>query len=561
MPKVPVYHNSQAHSEVPGASSAHHLSGVRPAKNEHALYAEILAAKSERRAATHKFFETILDQVDEARVQEAVSQLQEERGRLTISEKDGFQSLRSKNALELPEKRPLHDVWGEKLDKKRQEILAGLGTPRQKRSFDLAAKKIDSDFKSSITHHVAKEFASYQSEVKKHALELAVHQMGQDIRSPADILNARSRVVFAVEDMAKLLGWSDEKKQVETISALSSGHENVLTQILDEGNLEYAAQYVETYQNELDRNTKLKVSQMLQKGASIEQEQELTQRFMQRTNGDAQAAVKMARSELSGAMEDAVVSRLLEQATQEHVFSERAQKQAADHAWRIYSQTKKISSVPLSVLMSMDGKAMEALRQTAIKDAEALLTQREVKTDYSVYERLSRMQHETPDEFRRLDIRKYFPSLSPGDRRHFIDAQASSRMPDAANSVVTVSEQKRHMLEKLGLKGKDAGAFLQQADRALMASQLDKGTQPLTAAERQKVLDTLVMDVAVPGKVWGENKKKLYEVRESGESFSPRYTEAQKQEAKNVLIRNGWVGTPSEADVIEFLNRKSGLIK
>ena len=89
-----------------------------------------------------------------------------------------------------------------------------------------------------------------------------------------------------------------------------------------------------------------------------------------------------------------------------------------------------------------------------------------------------------------------------------------------------------------------------EADKALRAAQATKGSK-LTDAERQKVLDRLVLSGETPGKVWGTNTVRAFEASAQGRSFTPTFDDNQKRKATAALQRQGIKNpTPQQVEAV-----------
>jgi hypothetical protein len=88
------------------------------------------------------------------------------------------------------------------------------------------------------------------------------------------------------------------------------------------------------------------------------------------------------------------------------------------------------------------------------------------------------------------------------------------------------------------------------ADSALLAAQTEKGAN-LTQAERQQVLDRLVLQGTTPGSVWGTNNTRAFQAIQQGRPFTPTWNDDQKRQATSALQRQGVQNpTPQQIDAV-----------
>jgi len=267
---------------------------------------------------------------------------------------------------------------------------------------------------------------------------------------------------------------------------------------------------------------------------------------------------------LSGKEEDAVVQRLKIFDTEKNTIIQRAQGEAKDKAWRVYSETGDFKKVPATVLAGMDGADLASLQRTAKADLEARTKGVEVKTDSNVYYQLTQEAIRNPDfkDPTKFDLRRYFDKLSPGDRNHFINLQRTIGTKNEAPEAVTTQQQISATIKQLGLKDEKAGMFTSQANQALFAAQVQNGGK-LDQNQRQKIIDGLVIQGEVLTGSWFRPDPNMYrfEARARGEEgkFKPEFTDAQRARAREVIINNTRNKNPTKKDVEDLLYDTYGI--
>jgi hypothetical protein len=214
----------------------------------------------------------------------------------------------------------------------------------------------------------------------------------------------------------------------------------------------------------------------------------------------------------------------------------------------------------------MDGADLASLQRTAKADVEARTKGTEVKTDPNVYYALTQEAMMNPDfkDPTKVDLRKYFDKLSPGDRNHFINLQRTIGTKNEAPEAVTVQQQITATTKQLGLKDEKAGMFTSEANKALFAAQVQKGGK-LNQAERQKVIDGLVLEGEVlSGSFFlPDSNMRRFEARARGKEadFKPEFTDAQRARAREALIRTGEIKNPTRAQIDAVLYETYGIEK
>jgi hypothetical protein len=367
--------------------------------------------------------------------------------------------------------------------------------------------------------------------------------------------------------LADKLGYEPKSAQREQLllKATNAIHGQVVQTQIDAQNLDQARDYLQRYGNEMTPDTFGRAKKALEIGTADVKEQGLAEKFWSSSGNNIAGALKLARETLSGKEEDQVVQRLKIFENERTGIVQAAQNDAKDKAWRSYSETGNFSKIPASILANMDGADLASLQRTAKADVEARIKGTEVKTDSNVYYALTQEAITNPDfkDPTKVDLRKYFDKLSPGDRNHFINLQRTMATKDQAPEAVTVQQQITATTKQLGLKDEKAGLFTSEANKALFAAQVQKGGK-LNQAERQKILDGLVLEGEVlSGSFFlPDSNMRRFEARARGEEakFKPDFTDAQRSRASEALKRNG-VSNPTRAQIDAVLYETYGIEK
>ena len=365
--------------------------------------------------------------------------------------------------------------------------------------------------------------------------------------------------------LADKLGYEADSAQRQqlVLKATNSIHGQAIQAAIDGQNYDNARDYLQRYGNEMTQETFQRATKALEIGASDAKEQTIADKIWAESGGNIAAALQKARTTLSGKEEDQVVQRLKIFDTEKTTIIARAQAEAKDKAWRVYSETGDVKKVPPSILAGMDGADLASLQRTAKADLDARTKGTEVKTDPNTYYALTQEAMRNPDfkDPAKFDLRKYFDKLSPGDRNHFINLQRTIGTKNEAPEAVTTQQQISATIKQLGLKNETAGVFTAEANKALFAAQTQKGGK-LDQAERQRVIDGLVLQGEVLTGSWYRPDPNMYrfEARARGEEgkFKPEFTDAQRTKARDALIRNG-VSSPTKAQIDATLYEAYGI--
>lgn len=558
MPRVPTYDNFQVDpTNLPNAQ-------VRPVGARFdAPFTEGMAtapgrqlqqfgqAMTQAGAGINKVVLDEFEQANQTRVNDAVSQAAKVRLELTFNPTEGFTNLKGENALKRPGDKSLDQEYGEKFQARVDAIAKGLGNDQQRLRFKQQVDQIGLQFQASLNQHIAKEFNTYQDSVDDGTIRTGQEQMALAWGDPAAIRQATDAVRAAVVNKATRYGLSGKAAEAALTEALSPGHAAVISAAVDAGNVDYARQYLKDNTAELSPQARLQMTKAVDTGAFEQRTQDAAGELWTKFNGDIKAALGAAREKFSGKDEDAIVTRLKTLDAEKQAVDNRVKAQAQDTAWDIYNRTGSLAKIPATVQAAMDPQAWAALKNTARAKAEG----QTVKTDPNIYYALTLASAQDPN-FKSEDLRKYADKLSPTDFKHFVDLQGKANKPGDADQVATFVQQKDALAKTLELKGADLGLFHQAADRAIFAAQTEKG-RALDQAERQKVLDRLVLEGTTPGMFFNSNTR-AFKAQAEGKPFTPVWNDNQKRLATSALQRQG-VKNPTPQQVEAVLRATYGM--
>jgi len=491
-----------------------------------------------------------INQANQTRVNDALNKAVQARLNLTYNPEGGYVHLRGDAALSRPDGKPLDEEYTEKYTQQIAEIGKGLGNDAQRLIFQQKASELTQQFRGGLTQHVAKEFGDYQVGVQDGTIKTNTLQMAASWGDPVAVSQSSAAIKAAVAEKGRLQGLSGQQIEANMVAALSPGNMAVIQSAADAGMTDFAREYMKQNELALTPEARLQAKKILDAGDFETRTQGAADKLYAQFGGDTAAALAEARKTLTGKEEDAVVTRIKTLDGERVALRERAQRDAADTAWRVYADTGGLGRVPPSILAAMDGKDLEALRRAAKADAEAAQSRREIKTDPSVYYALS-VAAATDPNFKNEDLRRYFDKLSPSDRKHFIDTQAKTMKPGEADQVATAQQQINAVIKSIDLKNEDAGLFTMEANKALFAEQQRKG-KPLDDAERQRVLDKLVIQGEVIRGKWYQSdpNMRLFQAQAAGQAgqFAPVWSDQQKNKATAALQRQG-IKNPTQQQV------------
>jgi hypothetical protein len=381
------------------------------------------------------------------------------------------------------------------------------------KDFDpLAKSMVDKTLRRRKAASLGQVSQFVETEKEKHADETAAANVNTTIQfgvSSGDVVGAAARVRELAAQVGARKGWTTEQVQAEQAKSLSALH---LTQIskLAEQDPAKAQAYYDANKAEVGFAQQPRVEEVLRK--------ELDNQFA--TQFAAQQAGKPLSEQIKATAEikdPARREKALVEVKNNYALVQQAQvereKQMSDQAWQLVGQGKK---VPEALLAGMDGKErvqlQEHLRLKAARAAEAG-GPKPIKTDPTTHARLIDMMLNDPEAFKTERLAAHAMKLSQTDLEQFAAKQQALRGNNTGkqDSILTDVARVDGALTAAGIDAKknpDVAYKVQlEIDRRVRADSVAKGGKDLTADEKQKHIDAVLMDkVFVPE--WGRDTQK-----------------------------------------------------
>lgn len=343
------------------------------------------------------------------------------------------------------------------------------------------------------------------------------------------IAGIKSDILKRVQVIAQLNGWAPERRALEEEKHLTNLHKQVIQAIVDK-NPAQAREYFEANKAEIAGSEHDGIGKFLKTGALKTVAQEAADAVTALGMSEAEA-VDHIRKNYSGDEEAAAVAEVKTRFAEVQGARERMQRDASDTAWGIYARTGRVNSIPASVLASLDGRDLAALKDHARIRAERAAGGGTVKTDFGTYYDLRQMAVSDPEGFAKVDLRRYTGKLSGSDLEEFAKLQTGK--PQEVKDAATLSQQLSTTYNTLGWgssKREQKGAFDRAVTDAINAEQKLRG-KSLNYDERQAIIDRMAIEGDVNG-MWPGGGRRYYEVQGKPEAakFAPEIPAAEKQQ-------------------------------
>lgn len=350
-------------------------------------------------------------------------------------------------------------------------------------------------------------------EKERHADDVAAANLETTVQfgvTTGDMAGATSRVRDLVAQMGARKGWTPEQVEKGTLAALSSAHLAQISKLAEQDPTKAQAYYDAAKQrNEIAFTAQPRVEEILRK--------ELDNQFA--TQFAAQQAGKPLSEQIKATAEikdPARREKTLVEIKNNFALVQQAQtereKQMSDQAWQLVAQKKK---VPEAVLAAMDGRERVQLQDLLRQRAEhaANLANKPVKTDTATHAKLIDMMLNDPEAFKKERIAAYAMKLSQTDLEQFATKQQALRGSGSGkqDSMLTDAARVNGAITGAGIdpkKNPDVAYKVEaEIDRRVRADSAAKGGKDLTADEKQKHIDAVLMDKVFVSE-WGRDSQK-----------------------------------------------------
>lgn len=205
-------------------------------------------------------FEDRLREVNQLRIDEAISEAKARANDLTFDEKEGWSFVRGKDALERESGLALSEEYGDRYDKELDDIEGGLSNDAQRAAFAQARIRLGAGFRGEINQHEAKEYETWKTSV----LEGVIQDNQRDIALHYDDPERTARSIDAIKgalyEAAKLKG-TDRGDHLEGMvrKVVSDSHRLAVAAMLEDGNWTAAQTYLDKNKESLTEDDLFKI--------------------------------------------------------------------------------------------------------------------------------------------------------------------------------------------------------------------------------------------------------------------------------------------------------------
>lgn len=384
-------------------------------------------------------------------------------------------------------------------DKQAKDTMGALGNDRQRALFITRIREIRNGSLEKWSSFEASEKSKAEHEAGNAAMSSAIELAAADPFNTQLLDNARKTIRTTGAYLATKSGDSPEVQEQNILSRTSTLHSAIVQQMLDT-NPARVREYLNTYGNEMTAAARGSAEKQLATGEKQKFSQDVGDYYEAKLRGGLmteQQALDEISSKYEGEQEKAAKLEFKGRMADLQRVAGEEERKAADEAWNIYSQTKRVSAIPAALRSRMNGKDWMAIEDDARRRADSNAA-KFPSTDWDLYAALRQKAINDPEEFKKMDLRTYFPQLGKGERESLLDLKGKADKPDHLKDVATLDQQIGAATEAVDIKKEDKGRLRQAIYTDIDAIQKRTG-KVMTQDERQKRIDYWLVEGEIPG--------------------------------------------------------------
>jgi hypothetical protein len=189
------------------------------------------------------------------------------------------------------------------------------------------------------------------------------------------------------------------------------------------------------------------------------------------------------------------------------------EKRVSDQAWQMVGKGQK---VPEALLANMDGKERVQLQEHVQARADRLLAGKAVKTDMATYIKVREaLMSDDPAVRASVNLLALTEKIAPAQMEQLLDIKSAGSKAGSPKFDSMATDEQRI---ELGLQAakidkkrdpESAGKFIGEVDRRVRALSVSKGGKDVTPDEKQKIIDSVLMDKVFVSEFGRDTQKPL----------------------------------------------------
>lgn len=381
-------------------------------------------------------------------------------------------------------------------------------------------------------------------------------ELAQSDPNPERLATAKREIIEAVSIVGNRAGLPPEAIQAQLAESLTLMHRGVVMRMLDAEQFDEAKAYYFGNKKEINGGTQLALEKSLDHSGKLQKAQTAADEIMGRF-GDMGAAMEHIEKTYSGEDEKSIKAEVHSRFTVKQQASNAMSQKAYESGLLAIGEGRK---VPASAWAQMDDGHKAAIldRQRAeAKRRETEAEGRSVKTSLAAWDQLNRMVTDDPKGFSSVDLLRFQDKVSKQDLMEFANIQRKIRSGDdkPVRDSATLIQQIDVIRDDLKIKpnSPDDSALRKSVFDAVNAEQQQKD-KVLTYEERQKVIDRTVLEFSVPGRFFGSDTKRAYQLKPEERQVAK--VKINDDDRKRIETKLKAAGQPADAAAVEAWYRR-----
>lgn len=423
----------------------------------------------------------------------------------------GLVTIKGKNAIGASEK--YQNMFNEQMD----AIEKTLTNSSQKEVFSKIRMKHAADFNNDLQKHVYYQTQEYDNETTKAAIEAAKNDAILNYQNKDAIINSKTVQIAAIEAYGERNGVPKEAIELQKKEAISQIHDGILERMINNNEDLLAKAYFEEAKKEMLSDTIIKYEKLVTAASSRAEAQNYEDTIINMGKSYADS-LEEARKIQNPEIRDDVVSRIKRRFQEIKNIEEEKKEQNFKKAADILEKTKSRLKIPLNIWESLSISEKEAIEKRERQLIEGVPT----KTDYKIYDKLSRAAANDANNFSKMNILQYRSKLSDSDLEKFIDLQRSIREKKTGWDVKqdgfrTEYQIASGMADKLNIDDKNKSDFYSDIENAKREFISKNKREPLRM-EFTKIVDDIAINKVFVRKFGFDPEKSVYALNEDEKS-------------------------------------------
>ncbi len=368
--------------------------------------------------------------LDKIQVEDAVNQLKSQAIDLAHGD-DGYMNKKGSDAT----KTNLLGDYTQKLNDVANNISTSLQNPQQQQLFKQHADAMAASQKLGILGHLAQQSEIQSQQVTKSGIDVETQDAFLHSTDPAYIEGNKARISGLIDARAKFMGLNpDNKDDAQTIAdmkmkAVSPLNAEVISSAIEQGNTNYAQEYLKQFKTQMEPNDVLRLENALKSTDKQNQAMAYSDNLFSTVQGYSaqmkQVQQDFAAGKIDGQQRQAIEARVdHNRAVQENLQNEYEKKSLGNaYDWLNNNPGKGPDDMPPS-LYQANLNHLPSLRNFAIQEGKII-------TDPTIYVGLHQMAANEPQKFANLNLLASRDKLSDSNWQELVKLQSSINKSDA----------------------------------------------------------------------------------------------------------------------------------